>query len=52
MIYDSKVISDCVLSDGIYRLSLLSACTHNVENIVAKISLTKDGSSLLWHKRF
>ena len=51
MIYDSKVIGNCVLSDGLYRLSLLSACSYNVENIVTKRSLTKERSSLLWHKR-
>ena len=47
MIFDSKVISNCVLSDGLYRLSLLSACSYNAENIVAKRSLTKERSSLL-----
>ena len=51
MIYDFKVIGNCVLSDGLYRLSLLSACSYNVENIVTKLSLTKERSSLLWHKR-
>ena len=51
MIYDSKVIGNCVLSDGLYRLSLLSTCSYNVENTVAKRSLTKERSSLLWHKR-
>ena len=51
MIYDSKVIGNCVLSYELYRLSLLSACSYNVENIVAKKSLTKERSSLLWHKR-
>ena len=51
MIYDSKVIGNCVLFDGLYRLSLLSACSYNVENTVSKISLTKERSSLLWHKR-
>ena len=38
------------LINGLYRLSLLSACSYNVENIVAKRSLTKERSSLLWHK--
>ena len=47
MIYDSKVIGNCVLSDRLYRLSLLSTCSYNV----AKRSLTKERSSLLWHKR-
>ena len=51
VIYDSKVIGNCVLSNGLYRLSLLSACSYNVENTVAKRSLTKERSSLLWHKR-
>ena len=32
-------------------MSLLYACSYNVENIVAKRSLTKERSSLLWHKR-
>ena len=49
MIYDSKVIGNCVLSNGLYRLSLLSACSYNVENTVAKIYFTKERSSLLWH---
>ena len=47
MIYDSKMIDNCVLSDGPYRLSLLSTCSYNVENTVAKKSLTKKKSSLL-----
>ena len=47
MIYDSKVIGNCVLSDGLYRLVLLSSCFYNVENIVAKRSLTIEISSLL-----
>ncbi|RVW21621.1 Retrovirus-related Pol polyprotein from transposon TNT 1-94 [Vitis vinifera] len=51
VIYDSKVIGNCVLSDGLYRLSLLSTCSYNVENNVAKRPLTKERSSLLWHKR-
>ena len=50
MIYDSKVISKCVLSDRLNRLSLLSACSYNVENTIAKRLLTKERSSLLWHK--
>ena len=50
MIYDSKVIGNCVLSNGLCRLSLLSACSYNVENTVAKRSLTKEIYSLLWHK--
>ena len=49
MIYDSKVIGNCVLSDGLYRLSLLSTCSYKVENSVAKRPLTKERSSLLWH---
>ena len=51
VIYDSKMFGNCVLSDGLYRLSLLSACSYNVENTVAKRSLTKERSSLLWHER-
>ena len=51
MIYDSIVIVNCVFSYEIYRLSLLSACSYNVENTIAKRSLTKEKSSLLWHKR-
>ena len=51
MIYDSKVIGNCVLSDGLYRLSLLSTCSYNVENSVAKRPLTNERSSLLWYKR-
>ena len=51
MIYDSKVIGNSVLSNGLYRLSLLSTYSYNVENTVAKRSLTKERSSLLWHKR-
>nr|CAN72798.1 hypothetical protein VITISV_031251 [Vitis vinifera] len=51
VIYDSKVIGNCVLSYGLYRLSLLSTCSYNVENNVAKRPLTKERSSLLWHKR-
>ncbi|KAL6347025.1 hypothetical protein AAG906_012276 [Vitis piasezkii] len=51
VIYDSKVIGNCVLSNGLYRLSLLSTCSYNVENSVAKRPLTKERSSLLWHKR-
>ena len=47
MIYDSKVIGNCVLSDGLYRLSLLSDCSYNVENTVAKRSLNIEGYSLL-----
>ena len=47
MIYDSKVIGNGVLSDGLYRLSLLSACSCNVENSVAKRPLTKERFSLL-----
>ena len=50
MIYDSKVISKCVLSDRLNRLSLLSTCSYNVENTIAKRLLTKERSSLLWHK--
>ena len=50
MIYDSKVIGNCVLSDEIYKLSLLSTCSYNVENSVAKRPLTKERSSLLWRK--
>ena len=50
VIYDSKVIGNCVLSDGLYRLSLLSTCSYNVENNVAKRPLTKERSSLLWRK--
>ena len=46
VIYDSKVIGNCVLFDGLYRLSLLSVCSYNVENTVAKRR-----SSLSWHKR-
>ncbi|RVW23656.1 Retrovirus-related Pol polyprotein from transposon TNT 1-94 [Vitis vinifera] len=42
---------NCVLSDGLYRLSLLSTCSYNVENNVTKRPLTKERSSLLWHKR-
>ena len=49
MICDSKVIGNCVLSNRLYRLSLLSACSYNVENTVAKIYFTKERSSLLWH---
>ena len=30
VIYDSKVIGNCVLSDGLYRLLLLSTCSYNV----------------------
>ena len=51
MIYDSKVIGNCVLSNRLYRLSLLSACSYNVEYSVAKRPLTKERFSLLWHKR-
>ena len=51
VIYDSKVIGNYVLSDGLYRLSLLSACSYNVENSVTKRPLTKEISSLLWHER-
>ena len=51
VIYDCKVIGNCVLSDGLYRLSLLSTSSYNVENSVAKRPLTKERSSLLWHKR-
>ena len=51
MIYDSKVIDNCVLFDGLYRLLLLSVCSYNVENTIVKRSLTKERSSLLWHKR-
>ena len=47
VIYDSKVIDNCVLSDGLYSLSLLSACSYNVENTVAKRSFTKERSSFL-----
>ena len=50
MIYVSKVIDYCVLSDGLYRLSLLFACSYNVENTITKRYLTKERSSLLWHK--
>ena len=37
-------------SNGRYRLSLLSAYSYNVENTVVKRSLTKERSSLSWHK--
>ena len=47
VIYDSKVIGNCVLSDEIYKLSLLSTCSYNVENSVAKRPLTKERFSLL-----
>ena len=50
VIYDSKVIGNCVFSNGLYRLSLLSSCSYNVENIVAKRSLTKERSLFLWDK--
>ncbi|KAL6323342.1 hypothetical protein AAG906_029349 [Vitis piasezkii] len=50
VIYDSKVIGNCVLSYGLYRLSFLSTCSYNVENNVAKKPLTKERFSLLWHK--
>ena len=36
VIYDSKVIRNCVLSNGLYRLSLLSACSYNVETLLLK----------------
>ena len=36
VIYDSKVIGNCVLSYGLYRLSLLSACSYNVETLLLK----------------
>ena len=42
VVYESKVIGNCVLFDRLYRLSLLFACSYNVENTVAKISLTKE----------
>ena len=41
VIYDSKVIGNCVLSDRLYRFSLLSTCSYNVEYSVAKRPLTK-----------
>ena len=47
VIYESKVICNCVLSNGLYRLLLLSACSYNVENSVAKRPLTKERFSLL-----
>ena len=47
VIYEFKVIGNFVLFDGLYRLSLLSACSYNVENSVAKRPLTKERSSLL-----
>ena len=47
VIYEFKVIGNVVLFDGLYRLSLLSACSYNVENSVAKRPLTKERSSLL-----
>ena len=47
VIYDSKVIGNCVLSYGLYRLSFLSNCSYNVENNVAKRPLNKEKSSLL-----
>ena len=50
MIYDSKLVGKCVFSDGLYRLLLLSACSYNVENTIAKRPLIKERSSLLWHK--
>ena len=51
MIYDSKVIGNFVLSDRLYRLSLLSVCSYNVENTIGKRYFTKERSSLLWHQR-
>ena len=47
VIYDFKVFGNCVLSDGLYRLSLLSTSSYNVENSVAKRPLNKEKSSLL-----
>ena len=54
LFYDSKIIGNCILFDGLYRLSLSPDrpySSFNVENNVAKRSLIKKKSFLLWHKR-
>ena len=54
LIYNSKLVDKCVLTDGLYRLSLSSHepyYSFNVESSVAKRSFIKERSSLLWHKR-
>ncbi|KAF7833347.1 Retrovirus-related Pol polyprotein from transposon TNT 1-94 [Senna tora] len=50
--YNSKMIGECILSDGLYKLcsSSKNECLH-VENTSAKRSNTKEQSFLLWHKR-
>ena len=54
LIYDSRIVRNCVLTNGLYRLSLSSHepyYSFNVESSVAKRSFIKERSSLLWHKR-
>ncbi|KAF7843938.1 putative ribonuclease H protein At1g65750 family [Senna tora] len=50
--YNSKMICECILSGGMYKLysSLKNECLH-VESTSAKRSNTKEQSFLLWHKR-
>ena len=54
IIYESKVVGNCNLIDGLHRLSLTPIgedLSFNVDKSVANRSLIREKSRLLWHKR-
>ena len=55
VLYDNKIIGNCILSYGLYKLCLSSneicSTSYNIEHKIAKRPLTKEKSSMLWHKR-
>ena len=52
LFYDSRLVGNSLLCDGLYRMTLASfgevSC---VTNVVKKRSLIRESSSMLWHKR-
>src|SRR5262249_50077789 len=53
LLFDSKLIGSCVLSDNLYRLCLDDNVygTCDEINMVSKRPLSKEKSFTLWHKR-
>ena len=55
VLYDNKIIGNCILSYGLYKLCLSSnevcSTSYNIEHKIAKRPLTKEKSSMLCHKR-
>lgn len=52
LFFNSSFIGDCILQDGLYKLNLnYDNMSLNVENVGTKRVLTKETSSMLWHKR-